>query len=312
MSSYILDCDPGHDDAVALLFAAQHLKLLGVTTVFGNSTIQNTTHNALAILDAAKLNIPVARGSGAPLRGEIKSGESVHGKSGLDGASLPHPVSAPVNASGPEFIIEAARTRDDLHIMAVAPLTNLAKALTQAPDIISRIQEISIMGGSTGPGNATAAAEFNIFADPEAASIVYNSGVPLRMAGLNVTTSFGISNVDVDKLRHAGSSLAREIGGALHYYLNRQGVIYERQFAPIHDVCAVIPYTHPELLVYTEMHVDVECEGTLTRGQTVCDQRGLNDGEGLDVARPANTAVATDAEGDRIVNLVIDALMQYP
>jgi len=309
---YILDCDPGHDDAVALLFAAKFLSLVGITTVFGNSSVDNTTRNALAIVESAGLTIPVARGSSAPITGEIHSGESVHGKSGLDGASLPTPTIPPISSTASDFIIDSARKLENLSIIAIGPLTNIATAINDAPDIKDRIREISIMGGSTTFGNATPAAEFNIYADPEAASIVFASGIPVRMAGLNVTTTFGINRPQVKMLQNADSQLAKEIGGALNYYLQRQTKIYQREFAPIHDVCAVIPYTHRDLIRYTDMHVDVECSGTLTRGQTVCDQRGLFAGEGLTTPQPVNTAVAIDADGKAIVQHVMTSLLSYP
>lgn len=309
---YILDCDPGHDDAVALLFAAEYLSLMGITTVFGNSTVDNTTRNALAILEAAGLNIPVAKGLGQPLDGEIYSGETVHGKSGLDGANLPGPRTSPIASNAPTFIIDSARKLNNLSIIAIGPLTNIATAINEAPDIKDRIQGISVMGGSTTFGNATPAAEFNIYADPEAASIIFASGIPIRMAGLNVTTTFGISTDQVKTLLDADSRLAKEIGGALNYYLQRQTAIYHREFAPIHDVCAVIPHTHSDLIRYKDMHVDVECNGTLTRGQTVCDQRGLFAGEGLKAPQTVNTAVATEADGKAIVHHVMESLLSYP
>jgi inosine-uridine nucleoside N-ribohydrolase len=298
---YILDCDPGHDDAVALLFAAKFLSLVGITTVFGNSTVDNTT----------RLTIPVARGLSAPLTGEIHSGESVHGKTGLDGANLPAPSVTPITSNAPEFIIDSARKLDNLSIIAIGPLTNIAAAINEAPDVTDRICEISIMGGSTTFGNATPSAEFNIYADPEAARIVFASGIPVRMAGLNVTTTFGITRSQVKTLQDADSRLAKEIGGALNYYLQRQTKTYHREFAPIHDVCAVIPHTHSDLIRYTDMHVDIECSGTLTRGQTVCDQR-LFAGEGLTTPQPVNTAVAIDADGKAIVRHVMTSLLSYP
>ena len=150
MPHYILDYDPGHDDAIALLFAAKHLSLSGITTVFGNTNVNNTTNNALALVSAAELKIPVAKGAAAPLSGKIESAESVHGKNGLDGANLPNDYQHEATQSAAELLIDAARTKNDLVITAIAPLTNLAIALKQAPDIAQRIQEISVMEGSTG------------------------------------------------------------------------------------------------------------------------------------------------------------------
>lgn len=313
MSRYILDCDPGHDDAVALLVAARHLDLVGVTTVFGNSTVENTTRNALAILAAAGLGeIPVAMGAAAPLAGSRYSGESVHGKSGLDGADFPPADISPVSMSASRFIAEAARRYDDLAIIAIAPETNVAMALQESPEIAERIAHISMMGGSTTFGNATAAAEFNIFADPEAAAVVFDSGIPITMVGLNVTTTFGVTPGDIAILRNNGTQVARELAGALQYYLDRQSSLYARDYAPIHDICAVLPFSHPGLVHHEPMHVAVELDGALTRGMTVCDQRGIVAGNGIADPRPANADVATGADGETIVKLLLDTLCEFP
>lgn len=313
MNHFIIDCDPGHDDAVAMLVAAHHLDLVGVTTVFGNSSVDNTTHNALSILDAAGLtHIPVARGAKAPLEGVTHSGETVHGKTGLDGVNLPSPKRSAVSQSASEFIAEMAHQYDDLVVIAVAPQTNLATALREHPGLEDRIQAISVMGGSTGNGNATAAAEFNIFADPEAASIVFDSGVPITMAGLNVTTTFGISPREIDQLLSSKSAMAREIGGALSFYYGRQNAMYGRTFAPMHDLCAVVPFSHPGLVQHKPMHVVVECEGQYTRGMTVCDQRGLVEGTGVELSRNANAQVAVALDGDGILSALLDTLCEFP
>ncbi|MEX0941838.1 MAG: nucleoside hydrolase [Pseudomonadales bacterium] len=312
MTHYILDCDPGHDDALALLVAARHLSLVGVTTVFGNSSVANTTRNAISILDAAGLShIPVAGGAKGPLSGKLHSGETIHGKSGLDGANLPASTRQPITQSAAEFIKDQAMQFDDLVIIAVAPQTNVAQALTQYPELRDRITEISVMGGSTTHGNATAAAEFNILADPEAASIVLGSGIPVTLAGLNITTSFGLTSLEVRKLMQHSAVVTREIAGALAFNLSRQSAIYERHFMPIHDVCAVMPYSHPGLITYQPMHVAVECKGEFTRGMTVCDQRGVIAGEGIEISKPANARVAVACDGAAIVNALLAALLDY-
>lgn len=312
MSHFILDCDPGHDDALALLLAARHLDLVGVTTVFGNSSVENTTHNALAILDAAGMqHVPVARGAAAPRRGARHSGEVVHGKTGLDGANLSPSKRMPAALDAADFICEQAEVHDDLIVIAVAPETNVAEALDRYPHLTHRIQHISLMGGSTDVGNATPAAEFNILADPEAAAIVFDAGIPVTMAGLNVTTTFGLGAAHIDLLRQSTSRVAREIGGALAFYLERQSALYERAFAPVHDVCAVLPFSHPGLIDHKRLHVAVECEGRLTRGMTVCDRRGVVAKEGIEPARPANAAVAMTADGDAIVSVLLDTLTQF-
>ncbi len=312
MTTFLLDCDPGHDDAVALLFAAGHLNLIAVTTVFGNTGISNTSRNALAIIESAGLDVPVSAGADRPLLGEVKSAEAVHGKSGLDGANFPPPSRAVTTESAVETILRLSHEQDDLHIIATAPLTNIATALAADRSLASRIEGISIMGGSTLGGNATPAAEFNFLADPEAARLVFNAGAPITMVGLNVTATFGIDDQGVTQLRNGESRTAAEIGGALGFYLDRQHSLYGRRYAALHDVCAVVPFTHPDLIQYETMHVDIETEGTLTRGMSVCDQRGMSAAEGLVAPQPPNVQVAVAADGDRIVQAVLDTLLKFP
>ena len=313
MSHFIIDCDPGHDDALAILMAARHLDLVGVTTVFGNSTVENTTRNALAILSAAGLShIPVAMGAGGPLTGETRSAETVHGKTGLDGANFPPSSLKPVPTPAAEFIAAQAERHGDLTVIAIAPETNIATTLQQFPEAAKRIVGISVMGGSTTFGNATAAAEFNIFADPEAAYRVFESGIPITMVGLNVTTTFGVTREHITRLTGGGKLVARELGTALQYYLDRQTALYQRPYAPVHDVCAVLPFSHPGLMHHRSMHVAIECDGKYTRGMTVCDQRGIIAGDGIVAAQSPNARVATQADGSAITNLLLDTLLEFP
>ena len=311
MTSFIIDCDPGHDDAVAIVVAGRHLDVIGVTTVFGNSTIENTTRNALNILDGAGFeHIPVAAGASGPLVGRAKTGEGIHGKSGLDGATLPGSSREAIGQDAADFIIQASHEHDDLVIIAVAPETNLAIALERDPTLASRVSEISIMGGSTTHGNATAAAEYNIYADPEAASIVFASGIPIRMVGLNVTSTFGVTQTELDRL-HAASGIGRELAGALQFYLDRQTSTYEHSYAPMHDTCAVIPYINPLWNEYQPLHVVVECAGTHTRGMTLCDTRGSVIGGENENSQTANAQVAIMADADAIIAQTIADLSHH-
>ena len=301
MTSFIIDCDPGHDDAVAIVVAGRYLDVIGVTTVFGNSTIENTTRNALNILDGAGFeHIPVAAGASGPLVGLAKTGEGIHGKSGLDGATVPRSSREAIDQDAADFIIQASHEHDDLVIIAVAPETNLAIALERDPTLASRVSEISIMGGSTTHGNATAAAEYNIYADPEAASIVFESGIPIRMVGLNVTSTFGVTQTELHRL-HAANGIGRELAGALQFYLDRQTSTYEHSYAPMHDTCAVIPYINPLWIEYQPLHVVVECAGTHTRGMTLCDTRGSVIGGENENSQTANAKVAIMADADAII-----------
>ena len=184
----VIDCDPGHDDAVAILFAARHVELLAVTTVHGNNSLTNTTRNALAILELAGIDVPVAAGCSEPLVQRSAHIGHIHGKTGLDGADIPAPIRRPIETHAVDLIIElASRHRGELVVALIGPETNFAVALKREPRLKEWVREVTIMGGSTTLGNITPVAEFNIHCDPEAASVVFESGIPIRMVGYNVT-----------------------------------------------------------------------------------------------------------------------------
>jgi inosine-uridine nucleoside N-ribohydrolase len=300
----LIDCDPGHDDAVAILFAARQLDLVGLTTVHGNNSIENTTRNALAVLEIAGIDVPLAKGSGEPLAQPRAASAAVHGKGGLDGADLPEPRRKPLAAHAVDFLIDmASRHRGDLVLAAIGPETNVALALRREPRLKEWLREITIMGGSTDRGNITPAAEFNIRCDPEAAWVVFNSGIPIRMAGLNVTRRTGFTSADIARMRASGRNVANVAADLLDFYLARQR---ERRgtIAPMHDVCAIVPYVDTSLMTYEQARVDIELTGTHTRGMTVCD---LGGGE-----RPApNARVAVAVDSRRLIDLVIGTLLTY-
>lgn len=311
---FILDCDPGHDDAVALLYAAHHLDLIGITTVFGNSGVDNTTRNALALVDAAGLGIPVAKGAAAPLRGDYRNGSDIHGKTGLDGANLPAPTSQPIDKDAVDFIIEQAHQfPNELVLLAVAPLTNIAIAIQKEARLNELVRAISIMGGSTFPGNMTSVAEFNVFSDPEAASVVFESGIPIRMVGLNVTLGVGFTDIHITRLKRHPATVTKEVGGALEFYWQRQQAVYGRPLAPMHDVCAVIPFVHEAWIEYQATYVSIELVGEFTRGMTVCDLRGILPGDtgSIEPRQEPNARVAVSAQNDKIVADVVDTLCKY-
>lgn len=296
MTKLLLDCDPGHDDAVALLYAAAHLDLCGVTTVYGNQSIDHVTRNALSLCRLAGLDIPVARGAERPLRAEPIHAGAVHGATGLDGAELPEPDRDPVAGHAVDLILALARAhRGELVIAATGTLTNLALALTAEPKLAGWLRGISIMGGSTGMGNVTQVAEFNIYCDPEAADIVLRAGVPLWLVGLDVTRRVGVDAAQVAALRQGGR-VARTIGELLAFYLASLHRVHGLTTASLHDPCALVPFIAPELMTYRPTHVAVECASPLTRGMTVCDLRNLA-ASGLDSIRaqaPANVQLARE------------------
>lgn len=223
----LLDCDPGHDDAIAILLAARHSELLGVTTVSGNAPLERTTRNALVTLQLAGLDVPVHAGAARPLVERARHAPDIHGASGLGGPELPELTRRAASEEAVRFIVDTVRAhgsqphRDPtapLWLVAVGPLTNVALALREAPDLAQRLAGIAIMGGGVGFGNRTMAAEFNIWADPEAAEVVFSSGATLIMCGLNLTHQFMIREADVARIRGLGNPVATFTADLLAFY----------------------------------------------------------------------------------------------
>jgi inosine-uridine nucleoside N-ribohydrolase len=276
MTRLLLDCDPGHDDAVALLYAAAHLDLAGITTVYGNQTIDHVTRNALSLCRLARLDVPVAQGAGKPMKVPSIHGGAIHGATGLDGAELPEPDRAPIDGHAVDLILQLAHAhRGELVIAATGALTNVAMALEAEPRLKDWLRGITFMGGTTGIGNVTQVAEFNIYCDPDAANIVLQSGVPLWMVGLDVTRRVGIDAAQIEQLRQGGR-LARTIGDLLAFFLASLNRVHGLSTASMHDSCALVPFIAPRLIQYRPTHVTVEHISPLTRGMTVCDLRTLS------------------------------------
>lgn len=309
----LIDCDPGHDDAVAILYAARHCDLLAITTVHGNSSVGNVTRNALSVLALAGLDIPVAAGCAEPLVGRETHAADVHGEGGLEGADLPAPDRAPIGGHAVDLIIETARRHQgELVLAVIGPATNAAMALKREPRLANWLREITVMGGSANLGNITPAAEFNAWSDPEAAAVVHGCGAPIRMAGYDVTSRTGMTERDIARLA-SGGRVAQEISKLLAFYLGKQRRILGLDTAPMHDVCAIVPYVQENLLAYRRCHVAVELAGGLTRGMTVCDLRKLTrEGKALRAAGEANALLAVDADSPRLIAHVVGTLLAYP
>ena len=303
--SIILDCDPGHDDAIAIVVAAHSCDLLGITTVAGNAPLNRTTHNALVMRELLGIDVPVHSGAVRPLIAEPSPATAVHGASGLDGADLPQPSRGVDSDDAVGFIIDTCRQREGTWLVAVGPLTNVALALRAAPDLGERIAGISVMGGGTF-GNRTALAEFNIWADPEAAAAAFGFGGPLVMAGLDVTHQFLATPDRIDRIAGIGGQLATVFGELLTFfsstYIGRHDHIAG---APMHDPLAVLALIAPELFERRRRHVAIETSGSLTRGMTVIDERTLRE-------RPAaNCDVLAKVDVDAAFDLVVDALSAF-
>lgn len=315
MAKILIDCDPGHDDAIAILFAARRCDLVGITTVHGNATLENTTRNALAICTLAGLDVPVARGCEAPLIGPATHAGEIHGRTGLDGATLPVPDRAPIAMHAVDFIIaQAERHKGELVLAVVGPQTNVALALRREPRLAGWLKAITIMGGSTTIGNITPAAEFNVYADPEAAAAVFACGAPIWMAGYNVTRQTGFTQPEIDRLRRGGGRTAAVVADLMQFYLDGQRRVFGLDVAPMHDVCALFPFVRPDLLTHVEASVEIELSGRLTRGMTVCDLRNKRAGGtgSIREARPPNARVAVASDARALIAEVIDAVLACP
>jgi inosine-uridine nucleoside N-ribohydrolase len=298
----ILDCDPGHDDAIALVVAARHTELLGITTVAGNAPLADTTRNAIVLRDLLDIDVPVHSGAGRPLVREPRHAAKVHGASGLDGADLPAPSGPPDGTDAVEFIVETCRARDGVWLVPTGPLTNVALALRTAPDLAGRIAGISLMGGGTF-GNWSPVAEFNILFDPEAAAAVFAYGGPLVMSGLDLTHKFQALPHRIDMVRALPGKLAAVLADLLEFF---SGTYRSRHKsiggAAVHDPLAVMALTHSDLFTRELRHVQVETAGALTAGMTVIDRRDL-----IEVPDP-NCDIQVDLDADAAWDVVVEAI----
>jgi pyrimidine-specific ribonucleoside hydrolase len=301
----ILDCDPGHDDALAIVLALARpeLRLLAITTVAGNAPLDRTTRNALRVLTLlGRTEVPVAAGADRPLVREPWVPVEFHGDSGLDGADLPEPAVGPVGVTAIELTSALLRDAGDpVTLVATGPLTNVALLLRAAPALRGRIGAISLMGGSLGAGNTTAAAEFNIWADPEAAAIVFDSGIPIRMSGLDVTHQALVLPADIARLEGLGTRPGRVFADLMRFFAIHHRDRYGWDGPPIHDAVAVAWLADPDLVAGRPLRIDVETTGVHSRGRTVADEEGLT---GL----PVNAEVGMSIDRERLIDMVVDAV----
>jgi inosine-uridine nucleoside N-ribohydrolase len=299
----ILDCDPGHDDAIALLLAlaSPEVELLGVTTVSGNQTLSKVTDNALRLLEfAGRSDIPVHAGAGRPLLRDVRVAAHVHGESGLDGPELPAPTTSAREQHAVDFIADTIRERNGaVTLVPTGPLTNIALLLALHPDAVPN--RIVLMGGSIGEGNITPAAEFNIWADPEAAKRVFAAGLDTTMVGLDVTHKALITRAHTERLRGAGR-VGRMVAELLDFYARFHHVQYpDLDGVPMHDPVAMAEVVRPGLLETKRAEIDVECESEQGRGRTNVDWRGR---EGWS----PNASAAVDIDTDEFAELLIERL----
>jgi inosine-uridine nucleoside N-ribohydrolase len=294
----LLDCDPGHDDALAILLAAGRpdaIDLRAVTTVAGNADLDKVTLNARRVLALAGVDeVPLAAGAAGPRRGELVTAPDIHGESGLDGAELPEAVVE----TDPRGAITLMAERGPATVVATGPLTNVAELLERAPETV---REIVWMGGSTDRGNTRPYAEFNAFVDPEAAEVVFAGGVPLTMVGLNLTHQAQATPEVVERLRAIANPAAEAAVGWLTFFADSYRTIYGFAGPPVHDPCALALVIDPPLVRTVEAFVGIETEGRWTRGATVVDLTGR-------LGRPANARVAMELDAPGFWKLVLGAI----
>lgn len=305
MVPVILDCDPGHDDALAILLAAAdpRLDLLAVTTVTGNQTLDKCTLNARRVCTVAGITgVPIAAGADRPLRRPRRVAAEIHGESGLDGPAFGEPTVG----VGDEPAVELTRRLlldhpEPVTLVPTGPLTNVATLLCRYPEVRERIAEIVLMGGSTGRGNATPYAEFNIAVDPEAAEVVFGSGLDVTMVGLNVTHQALVTPDVVRRMHAVGTRVADVCAELMTFY----AAAYERVFGlsgpPLHDPMAVAVVIDPSVVGRVPAPVRVETAGTYTSGATVVDLHHVT-------GEPDNALVAVDVDVPRFFDLVIEAI----
>lgn len=300
----IIDTDPGQDDAVAILLAlaSPELKILGITTVAGNVPLELTTTNALKVCELAKrTDIEVYAGCDRPIAHELVTAEHVHGKTGLDGPQLPEPKMVVEDQHAVDFIIETVRETEGVTLCLLGPLTNIARALTRAPDIAQRIERIVLMGGAYFEvGNITPAAEFNIYVDPEAADIVFNSGVALTVLPLDVTHKALVTKARNDAFRELGR-VGAQVAGWTDFFERFDKEKYGSDGAPLHDPTVIAWLLAPELFTGRHINVEVETQSRLTRGMTVADWWGVTD-------RKANALFIGDIDADGFFTLLTERL----
>lgn len=302
MIPVLIDCDPGQDDAIALLLAlaSPELDVLGVTTVAGNQTLDKTTTNALRVLQlAGREDIPVSAGADRPLEGELVTAADAHGETGLDGPGLPPPRREALEEHAVDFLGERV---EGTTLVALGPLTNVALLLEQRAE---RPDRIVLMGGAIAEGNMTPSAEFNIWVDPEAAHRVFTSGLDVTMVGLDVTNRAVLTAEHAARLRDAGR-VGAAVAAMLDFYLGFYLAAYDHGGAPIHDAVAIAHVIRPELLETLERHVEIDHGPGLCRGRTVVDMRRRT-------ALPQpNARVAVDVDVDGFRDLLLERLANFP
>jgi purine nucleosidase len=303
----IIDTDPGVDDALTFLLAqaSPEIKLEALTTVHGNTTVENTTRNALAVLELVKASyIPVAKGTSLPLLVPLhKSSGDVHGQSGIGNSNLPEPKSKPIDLHGVDYLIERVLAEPgQITIFPIGPMTNIALAMRKEPRFAQAVKELVIMGGAIrSGGNITPAAEFNIHADPHAAHIVFHSGIPMTLIPLDVTYKCLLTTEDVDRLNRIPSPIARFVRDAISVYMDFYKQYEGFNGCALHDPLTLATILAPELFTFEDHYVDVDISGGISMGKTLADLMKVS-------KKPANAKVALDVRGRDFIELFLERM----
>lgn len=303
----ILDGDPGHDDAIAWVVAkaSADFNILACTAVNGNCSAAKAAYNSQRVCALIDLDVPIAKGQDKPLVIEsLKAPTNIHGESGLDGPELPLPKRELEDLTAVELMIKILEeSQEKVTIIATGPLTNVGALLLVRPDLKEKIEQISIMGGGIKYGNWTAAAEFNILIDPDSADIVFKSGLPIFMAGLDVTEKALVTPKDVERIKKIDNPVAEIVWQWLEFFYQFH-VSIGYPGAPIHDLCAVLVLNHPEIFDLRHMYVEVETAGEYTKGATIGDINNIS-------GKKANATVLMDVDREKFVDYMIEAIKSY-
>ncbi|MDP4552559.1 nucleoside hydrolase [Alkalihalobacillus macyae] len=304
MRRVIIDCDPGHDDAISIILAASsdRIHIEGITTVAGNVEVEKTTLNALRVCELLGLDVPVARGAEQPLVKTREFAPDIHGDSGLDGPQLPEvPKKTAIDQHAVDFIIEKVMKSDgEITLVPTGPLTNIALAIQKEPTIVEKIKEIVLMGGGTFE-NWTPTAEFNIYVDAEAAEIVFNCGVPVTMFGLDVTHQAITTPAILDRINSIETGISEFVRDLLVYFTKTYKEVFGFEGAPIHDACTVAYLIDESIFEFEKVRVDIETKGEYTYGTTCVDRLHVT-------GREPNIKFAHSLDFDRFWALLLSAL----
>jgi purine nucleosidase len=310
--SIIIDTDPGQDDAVAILAALaspEELEVLGIVGVAGNVSLNLSVLNALKIVElSGRTDVRVYAGSDKPMKRQLVTAEYVHGKTGLDGPTLPDPKLKVEQAHGVSFIIDMMRNNVEqtVTICALGPLTNIASAFRRAPDIIPMVKEIVLMGGGYFEhGNTTPAAEFNIYVDPEAADIVFRSGVPITQVPLDLSHQMLTTDARIAKFRNLGNRAGAATAELLEFFERFDEQKYGTEGGPLHDPCVIAWLLKPELFQGRQINVSIETTSELTMGATVADYWGITN-------KPKNVHFLRSGDAEGYYDLLVERIARLP